>query len=67
LALKDSKLESNEQEDSNSTEIADSVINESIPQQFLDELIEAVSALNVNVISDPITYNEALNSPNSVK
>jgi major membrane immunogen (membrane-anchored lipoprotein) len=67
LALKDSKLESNEQEDSNSTEMTNSAINESIPQQFLDELIEAASALNVNVISDPITYNEALNSPNSVK
>jgi hypothetical protein len=67
-AAKDSNSEPIEpKDDSTYTEIADPAINESIPQQFLDELIESASALNVNVISDPITYNEALKSPNSDK
>ena len=34
------------------------------PLQFFKELIEAASAYNVNIIIDPTTYNEALNSPN---
>jgi hypothetical protein len=68
LASNDSNIEYIEpKDDSTYKEIADSAINESIPQQFLDELIESASALNVNVINDPITYNEALKSPYSDK
>jgi hypothetical protein len=68
LAAKDSNSEPIEpKDDFTYTEIVDPAINKSIPQQFLDELIESASALNVNVISDLITYNEALKSPNSDK
>jgi hypothetical protein len=67
-AAKDSNSEPIElKDDSIYMEIADPAINELIPQQFLDELIESANALNVNVISDLITYNEALKSPNSDK
>jgi hypothetical protein len=68
LALGDSNIETKEQEDDSTyKEIADSAINESISQQFLDELIEAASALNVNVINDLVTYNEALKGPDQYK
>jgi hypothetical protein len=67
-AAKDSNSESIEpKDDSTYTEIADPIINKSIPQQFLNELIESANALNVNVISDLITYNEALKGPNNDK
>jgi hypothetical protein len=67
-AAKDSNSESiKPKDDSTYTEIADPAINELISQQFLDELIKSASALNVNVISDLITYNKALKSPNSDK
>jgi hypothetical protein len=64
LASNDSNIEPIEpKDDSIYKEITNSAINESIPQQFLDELIESASALNVNIINDPITYNKALKSP----
>ncbi|KAF7509046.1 hypothetical protein GJ744_008441 [Endocarpon pusillum] len=38
---------------------------EAIPQQFYDELMEAASAYNVNVVTDPTTYNGATKGPNA--
>ena len=71
--IDDSTEELAVQYDSESTEIFSESLNQdeaslnesedSIPQQFIDELIESASALNANIIHDPVTYWEAMNGP----
>ena len=50
-----------------STEINTLEDTETIPQQFYNELIKAVSVYNVNVITDSTTYKEIVKDPNGPK
>lgn len=38
--------------------------NDSIPQQFLDELWESADILNINILMDLLIYNEAMKGLN---